>query len=749
MRNACDACRLRKVKCRFDDGNSGCAFCTSIGIPCTTAPRQRHRTKAGRKSAQTSTSASTSLSAFDDAFAGCARAAPRVAPSRDGSPPRRISASPLSPSPLEDSEPTGDPTGDRGLSHLPRGRRSNTRARLLGVPGLTRAALDSCFESFFGSIGQVIRVSEPQDLFLRRARVRLYYAAGLDVPAELADVAHNPATELLVLAVACRGAPFGQYAYLAEPIYNRCCELVRIPETLMRNGCDVVESLLLLSELSVRTRNDKLGERTSPCTIDPLGKGAVIDLLFYHGLHIPPPQHAPDFTRRLIIHATAWVHDAIRSASAHTMTRIRDDDTGWPMPANSDDFAYVPLTLVTRQICRTLLSARARGLGLRDADVADTLAAISSLRSRTGISVDGLTAVVDAGRGKASMPRDGARPISHTEYVWLLSTHYWLYLVTWVAVQEDMDRHPGGLSLGTIADVRSATTAACEDMARLAQLSTTHQLHVHATRGVRNHFAAFTLFLVRDFASIASASVAQSHQYYALAETLNHGVRSATFYPDSAKLADTLLMILHKGLRVELRDAARVAERGLDALANVSSLREKRPSSLKVSTTESVPYEFPRESISPAIQVINPPPDDLHNGGSRAGSSQRGSAAPYTPRQDGMLNPGSASSCSAPWSPPTPTFPTQPGVSAAHSTVISNQALHPTTTLPFPTAGTNTMPNGPPIARGPFMAPLDVQLGLPDTSPLGGTSVDLDWFSLMNTLMECGIDLPGTLSEIP
>lgn len=678
-----------------------------------------------------------------------AQQAPRVASSREPSAPPYRPNTPPPPSPSDDdSDRPGDPTGDHGLSHLPRGRRSTTRARLLGVPGLTRAALDGCIESFFSAIGQVIRLSEPQDLFWRRARVRLYYAAGLDVPAELADVAHNPATELLVLAVACRGAPFGPHASLAEPIYKRCCELVRVPDNLMRNGCDVVEALLLLSELSVRTRHAKLGERTSPCTIDPLGKGAVIDLLFYHGLHIPPPQHAPDFIRRLILHATAWVHDAIRSASAHTMCRITDDDTGWPMPANSDDFAYVPLTLVTRQICRTLLSARAKGIGVREADVADALAAMGSLKSRTGISVDGLAALVDPARGgTAAMPRDGARPISHTEYVWLLSTHYWLYLVTWVAVQEDMDRHPGGLSLGTIAGVKAATTAACEDMARLAELSTTHRLHVHAPRGVRNHFAAFTLFLVRDFASIADPTVEQSCEYYALAETLNRGVRSASFYPDSAKLADTLLMMLNKGLRVDIRDAARVAERGLDALASVSSLREKSVTGRKQSAAESATYELPPGSISPSLQLANLSPDELRNGGSQAGSSQPG-GAPYTPHQDGTLNPGSVSSYSSPWTPPNPTLPHPTSANlagAAHA-----PPGRPTPPLPFPTAGPSTIPRGPPTPRdGLFAPPPDPTLNLYDPSHPGSSSVDLDWFSLMNTLMECGVELPGSLSEVP
>lgn len=609
------------------------------------------------------------------------------------------------------------------------------------MPGLTRQALDTCIDTFFSTIGHVIRLSESQDVFCRRARVRLYYSAGLDVPAELADVAHAPATELLVLAVACRGAPFSPHPYLAEPIYRRCCELVNIPENMMRNGCDAIEALLLLSELSVRTRQAKIGSgsKLSPNHLDPLGKGTVIDLVFYHGLHVPPPQHAPDFNRRLLLHATAWVHDAIRSASAHRMCRIADEATGWPLPVNGDDFVYVPLTLVTRQICSTLLSSRAKGLGIRTKDVNDALAEIGGLQRRTGISVEQLASLVNPSPGQSSStPRDGARPISLTEYVWLLSTQFWLYVVTWVAVQEDIDRHPGGLSLGTVADVKSATTAACEEMARLAELCTTHRLHVYAPRGVRNHFAAFTLFLLRDFATIAAPSVAQSCQYYALAETLTRGVRSACYYPDSARLADTLLMMLHHGLRVEIRDAALVAERGLEALATVSAAQTQR---LEAGKSHPAILNAPHEtkpSTSPVFQVKETPPDDSN--------PQTGS---FTTQPDNnMFNVPSSTSAasysSSPWRPPTP------GSAAANPAPLPMQGE----ARPFsaaPRMPDHLQPPHPPQSSSqtgntPSMsAPQNPSFLLPNQS-----TVDLDWFSLMNTLMECGVEIPmGTIPDLP
>jgi hypothetical protein len=60
------------------------------------------------------------------------------------------------------------------------------------------------------------------------------------------------------------------------------------------------------------------------------------------------------------------------------------------------------------------------------------------------------------------------------------------------------------------------------------------------------------------------------------------------------------------------------------------------------------------------------------------------------------------------------------------------------------------MPNGlSPARAGAFPPHIDPPLNLLDPGHHGAPSVDLDWFSLMNTLMECGVELPGSLSEVP
>lgn len=107
---------------------------------------------------------------------------------------------------------------------------------------------------------------------------------------------------------------------------------------------------------------------------------------------------------------------------------------------------------------------------------------------------------------------------------------------------------------------------ACGDTAMLAKLSIAHNLHVTGPKSIRNHMAAFSLFLVRSFTTIPTPPMDILLHYFSLAESLNAGVRAAVFYPDSMTLADTLRVALYRASRVELKDATKVAERGLDAL---------------------------------------------------------------------------------------------------------------------------------------------------------------------------------------
>lgn len=510
--------------------------CASIGIPCRTAPRQRQRMKQGRQ-----TRAGPSSSRLPDA-----NSIPTPAV--------------VEPSPSGEEDVVWNPTG----------------ARLLGVPGLSRKALDECIDTHFATVGRVFTLTEPQPLFLRRTRVLLYYKAGLDLPAELSDVADNPASELFVLAVACCGARFSPHAHLSDALHARCVELMAIPETLTRDGLDNIEAVALLAEQSIRTRHAKLGSTTSPTQLDPLGKGSLVDLVFYHKLHIPPPPGSRDIQRRQTLFWFILIHDAYRSASANTCYRIADEDIGWPIPPDdiSIRLPYLTLGRTIRKVSAKLLSPRAKGVGLQDSDVLDILDTLNGLRARIGLSIDKLVANLSSDpevRAANPPPLNWTTPMEPIAQLFLMSTHNWLYLLTWVAVKEDSEKRPGNLPLGTLNQVDAITMSACEDMVALAKIGTLHQLHRYGPKPIRNQMAAYYLFLVRVFTSIEAPTPEHFARYFTYAEALYDGVRSVSGYSDSPTLADTLRSALHRATRVDLREATRVAERGLEGLQQSDS----------------------------------------------------------------------------------------------------------------------------------------------------------------------------------
>ncbi|TXT04789.1 hypothetical protein VHUM_04057 [Vanrija humicola] len=535
MRAACDACRLRKVKCVTHAGAQQCVSCTSLNIQCAVTARARKR----RVSSPI--------------------AAPGAIGPAAGAPP-----------PAESSRhvPSASTSAPRPTRTSPR-----NHARLLGVPGLTAAALDACLECFFATVGRVFRISLPANIFLPRARVALYHATGLPVPAELE--ATPAASRLLVLAVACCGAPFCAFAALAEPLYNTCRVILSQPEIMdSASALDTIDAVLLLSELYVRSRHAASGTRQSPTTLDPLGKGTVVDLMFFHKLHIPLPD-SPDHMRRQALFWTVFVHDAIRSASAHTCYRIGDEDYAWPSIVDLPGFPYTALSIAVRRVCDAHLSPKVKGAGYGDDEVESTLAMLLPLATKLTVSVDTVRTACTS-EPTAATPTHAFRPLTAVEQLFMLSIGNWLRVVLWVAVQENDERHPGRVSKTMRASVEAATMAACEEMATLAELCVQYRLLLYAPRSIRNHMASFTLFLVRAFKAIDEPSVAESSKYFALAETLNRGIRTASMYPDSAALADTLRMALYHA-RVQTTDATRVAERGLQALKGESLPAEVAP----------------------------------------------------------------------------------------------------------------------------------------------------------------------------
>ncbi|WOO85301.1 uncharacterized protein LOC62_06G008802 [Vanrija pseudolonga] len=724
MPNACYACRLRKVKC-VPLGDR-CAFCTSIDIPCTTSPRQRQRAKGGRKAAAGGGASGTVTPPY-----GTGTTSPPH-PHR-GSSSSSESSSSFTMVPTAPPRSNAEPHNFSTIFTQP-----SPSSRLLGVPGLSRAALDSCIQTFFATLGEVFRLSQPESQFLRRVQVHLCCDSGLDIPPELADVANDPASQLLILAVACRGAPFSPYSFLSDALNGQCNAVLNEPDSLTSSPLDAIEAILLLSEQFVRPRHADAGQTSSPTLLDPLGKGTVVDLMFYHRLHIPPPPGVPDAERRLVLFWTVFVHDAIRSASAHTCHRIADEDIGWPMGPASDNMPYMALALITRQICARLLSPQAKANPLTDKPIRDALSTLDEFKAKMKVSLATLTAACQAKTTPdASVPVHASRPLRPVEQLFLLSMRNWLYLVILVAVQNQVERHPGQISPSVIASVEAAAMAACEDMSQLAQLSTAHQLHIHAPKSIRNHMAAFILFLIRTFTAIETPTVQQSSHYFALAETLNRGVRTASLFEDSAPLADTLRMALYHASSIDIQDAARVGERGLDGLHDLHTATHPVMSGAMSGRTSKasspIAYSTLPDQQRPAADTSRP-----------STSTSRPSTAPsYGPPQfspELSITPITR-----------PKAASVPPVDMPHSLSSTTQAHHAVTISPTafspPRPSSSSSPGSTPSLPSPqYWPPTAVgAVGAVGPYPSPDTrlsaKVPLDWSTLMSTLEECGFEL--------
>lgn len=684
MRYACDACRLRKVRCTATQitgeaaARPSCEFCLSIGIPCRITRRQRQRAKPGRK--------------------GNDRPVETL-PSRSSAKRRRKESSAaitLLKQPLQNHV-----KADRAVPTSSRTTPSASAVRLFGVQGLDRDALDSCIEAFFTTIGNVFRLFDSQQVFLRRVRVQLYYSAGLDIPADLIDIAGNPASRLLILAVACRGSPFSPHPELEKDLYAHCCSLLSRDDALRGDYLDAIEAILLLSELTIQPRH------LSPTTLDPLGKGTAVDIALHFGLNVPPPATSPDFERRRGVFMRVWTHDAIRSASAHTSHRITDEDIGWPMPSSPDKYPYICLTLATRQLADALLSPRVVGLGATEADVRASLQATKDYRDMTKVNLVTLCSAVRGSSGEDA-PRNGATVLLPIEQLFLLSSFNWLHLVMWVAVQDAVDRHPGSLSPGLVSEVHEAVTAACEEASTLARLSTAHNLHATGPKSIRNHMAAFSLFLVRTFTATPAPSGDELMRSFAMAEALNAGVGAACFYSDSETLAETMRVALYRASRVELKDATRMAERGLDALPPDESATHLFHTLTAVATGSADVQMGPlseNADLGPTSDV------DLESGKEMLNqtlSLQRSSSGSYSALDSASL-----------WS----------RTATSQGTVNSSTHLG--------AAGDNP----------PFRSATTGEHNSAVTDESPQTPESIDWSELMDTLRDCGFEMPmGSLN---
>lgn len=273
---------------------------------------------------------------------------------------------------------------------------------LLGVPGLTRQALDASVSAFFGSVAHIMRLSQQHEMLTRRVRVMLYETAGLEVPKDLTGV--DAAAELLALVIAALGAPSGPYPHLAQPLFDRCIELAKDPEYLADGGLDVVEAVNHLVD-SPRLHHSHTHTAPNPLVLGPFDKGYSVELAIYHNVHIRPVQgeHVLDYARREFVFWIIWATDALRSTTLGVPCSLADTDIGWPWRASED--ASLVVAVVARHISSTLLSTRARCTGLHNEDVRVAINELDTLTRETE---------VDLAWMRNNRPMDGATlPADH------------------------------------------------------------------------------------------------------------------------------------------------------------------------------------------------------------------------------------------------------------------------------------------------------------------------------------------------
>lgn len=166
--------------------------------------------------------------------------------------------------------------------------------QLLGVRGLSVDVLLACFDAYFDRTEFCISLSMTYKNFMARARARLYHLTGGTAFKEQQHL--NPASDLLLIAVACRGVRNTTISYrfeLQDDLETRFITLVKDSDALYNAGLDGLEAVKLMAELRVRGLHPVLpgSSHPSPLHNDVLGRGFTVTLALSLGVHTGPLAH--------------------------------------------------------------------------------------------------------------------------------------------------------------------------------------------------------------------------------------------------------------------------------------------------------------------------------------------------------------------------------------------------------------------------------------------------------------------------
>ncbi|KAJ9477928.1 Zn(2)-C6 fungal-type domain-containing protein [Pseudozyma hubeiensis] len=271
---------------------------------------------------------------------------------------------------------------------------------LLGIASLDKNMLDVCVKSYFDSMGQCIGFIRPE-WFWPRYNAFFYRYSGF-VLGDEADSNEQPLSELLLIAVACRGAGASQFANrfeLQTDLHQHYCRLIKDRERLVRDGFDALESVILMVEHAdgiPKPLPDAMSVQ-GVFDVDVVSHEGMIRLMKKLELQLLKPFGAPlegrDAIRQRILFWTIYVYDAIRSEAGRTLPLIRQDDVSLPrtLPTVVGDPTrlifrdhFVDLANVCRDVSYKIQSPRAQSSGIDPRDVIAILDELKAWHDKLG-----------------------------------------------------------------------------------------------------------------------------------------------------------------------------------------------------------------------------------------------------------------------------------------------------------------------------------------------------------------------------
>jgi hypothetical protein len=580
-RTSCDACHQRKTRCDLGERTTlatsstneqiSCSFCSSLGVPCRVTKRVRREAVAAESSTSSNGKAGKHKKGkiIREILADAAQES-NLNDGSDISHAGRGDEVENHLSPLERYEPAFSTNIDPLIldTNPTAASSSQSRSSFLGVPGLTVKALEDCFGGYFRSLNLWMQLTQGQEVFMKRYSLFLKDVQGVerDITIEEHDASLTPLSELIVLAVASRGAAFTvSNRHLERPLYDRATAIAQQPDYQGLEDLDGIEAITLLTDRYPRSWRSTTGGGQYPsCLIlNPVGKGIAAEICLSTRLNEEAPLYSRDYHRRARIFWTTFALDALRSAAACRMYRLHDEDVGWPFRLHLENQPIIAVALIARKLCRTMFSSRARCLGIEASDIDSILDDLANWPDTVKIPVDSAE-LTDYSITPSYIPRQSPQAASNSTGsndseaqaqqhqlqvkrctamgFWLrLTLSIWTYLneIGYLASSDIMIR------------VEQETARASIRMVKLAKVCTEAQIVDYAPVALLMTAAAWVLYFIRKISDLRgaenqSAATSRRNELMEMARVLLNAVRSAKTRPESEALALRLEAMLYK-----------------------------------------------------------------------------------------------------------------------------------------------------------------------------------------------------------